>query len=63
MDVIDDVRGGTEQKVLSRDRNHRDRRLRGDAGYVSPDIMIEHHVADNEDPRPGKAVNDPGQSF
>ena len=36
----------------------RDRRLRGDALHVTPNIFIEHHIADDEDGRGGELLQD-----
>ena len=63
VDIVDHVGGGAQQQVLPGDRDDRDRGFRRYAGHVSPYVMVEHHIADNQDPRPGKTVNDLGKTF
>ncbi len=36
--------------ILAQAAHHGHRRLRRDASHFAPDILIQHHVAHNEDP-------------
>ena len=57
MDVVHHVGGRSEEHGLFRDVHHGHRRFRRDARDVSPDVVVQHHVADHRDAGLGETVD------
>ena len=59
--VAHHVAGAAQHRRLADDGQDRDRCLRRDALDRAVDITVEHHVADAEDPSPGKVLDPLGE--
>ena len=56
-DILDDVGGAAEPVVVTPRLDDRNRRLGGDSSDLAANILIEHEVADDQQPTPRKGVH------